>query len=133
MDYCVPSRRSTLSECIVIIGPQYAPHSLFMGCTSMTHPLPSLLARFVPFAIFVCSASLLILLALLGFGLWKDRNPISTRVELGCLGLLGVLWLALGAFLGSSDAGDSDVECFSSADATEPAELPGCTFICSIH
>lgn len=83
----------------------------------------------MPFAIFVCSASLLLLLALLGFGLWRDRNPISTRLELGCLGLLGILWLALGAFLGSSDAGDSDVECFSSADSTEPAELPGCTFI----
>ncbi|GJE84022.1 hypothetical protein PsYK624_000960 [Phanerochaete sordida] len=83
------------------------------------------LTRFVPFAIFVSSASLLILIALLGFGLWKDRNPISTRVELACLGLLGVLWLALGAFLGSSDSGDSDVECFSSADATEPVEMPG--------
>ncbi|KIP10620.1 hypothetical protein PHLGIDRAFT_18279 [Phlebiopsis gigantea 11061_1 CR5-6] len=87
--------------------------------------LSSDLTRFVPFAIFVCSASLLIIIALLGFGLWRDRNPISTRVELGCLGLLGVLWLALGAFLGSSASGDSDVECFSSADATEPTELPG--------
>lgn len=51
------------------------------------------LARFVPFAIFVCSVSVLIILALLGFGFWRERNPISTRVELGCLGLAGVLWL----------------------------------------
>ena len=29
----------------------------------------------------------------LGFGFWRDRNPISTRIELGCLGLAGVLWL----------------------------------------
>lgn len=83
------------------------------------------LTRFVPFAIFVCSASLLLILALLGFGLWRDRNPISTRVELGCLGLVGVLWLALGAFLGSSDADAADVECFSSSDITEPFDMPG--------
>ncbi|KAI0759901.1 hypothetical protein BC629DRAFT_1295140 [Irpex lacteus] len=83
------------------------------------------LTRFVPFAIFVCSASMLLILALLGFGFWRDRNPISTRVELGCLGLAGVLWLALGAFLGSSDSGDSDVECFSSADSQEPMTMPG--------
>jgi len=84
------------------------------------------LTRFVPFAIFVCSASLLLILALLGFGLWGDRNPISTRVELGCLGLVGVLWLALGAFLGSSDADTADVECFSSSDAaSEPFDMPG--------
>ena len=83
----------------------------------------------------------------LGFGLWRDRNPISTRVELGCLGLAGVLWLgtlllpiaensrvdhysflltALGAFLGSSESGDSDVECYSAADSQQqPMEMPG--------
>ncbi|KAI0677533.1 hypothetical protein C8Q78DRAFT_1003140 [Trametes maxima] len=84
------------------------------------------LTRFVPFAIFVCSASLLIFIALLAFGLWKERNPISTRVELGCLGLAGTLWMALGAFVASSDSEMADVECFSSADAdSEPIELPG--------
>ena len=51
------------------------------------------IARFVPFAIFVCSASMLLMIGLLGFGFWRDRNPISTRIELGCLGLVGVLWL----------------------------------------
>lgn len=84
------------------------------------------LTRFVPFAIFVCSASLLLIVALLGFGFWRERNPISTRVELGCLGLVGVLWLALGAFLGSSDSADSDVECFSTNDTTQvPMEMSG--------
>ncbi|KAI9000977.1 hypothetical protein BD414DRAFT_18108 [Trametes punicea] len=84
------------------------------------------LTRFVPFAIFVCCASLLIFVALLAFGLWKERNPISTRVELGCLGLAGTLWLALGAFVASSDSEMADVECFSSADSdAEPIELPG--------
>ena len=29
----------------------------------------------------------------LGFGFWGYRNPISTKIELGCLGLAGVLWL----------------------------------------
>ncbi|KAI0750843.1 hypothetical protein C8Q80DRAFT_1154232 [Daedaleopsis nitida] len=84
------------------------------------------LTRFVPFAIFVCCASLLITVALLAFGLWKERNPISTRVELGCLGLAGTLWLALGAFVASSDSELADVECFSSSDAdAEPIDIPG--------
>ncbi|TCD66992.1 hypothetical protein EIP91_000672 [Steccherinum ochraceum] len=83
------------------------------------------LTRFVPLAIFVCSASLLLILALLGFGFWRDRNPISTRIELGCLGLAGVLWLALGAFLASSEADGADVECFSSSDSSAPFDMPG--------
>ena len=69
-------------------------------------------ARFVPFAIFVSAATIVLLLALcvlfhfrfeitakvlnwisrLFFGL-KKANPISTRIELGCLGLDGILWL----------------------------------------
>jgi hypothetical protein len=72
------------------------------------------LTRFVPFAIFVCSASLLIFLVLLSFSfLLRGRNPISTRIELACLGLAGVFWLALGVFLVTSDAQSADVECFS--------------------
>ncbi|GBE79456.1 hypothetical protein SCP_0206560 [Sparassis crispa] len=81
------------------------------------------LTRFVPFAIFVCSASLLIILALLGFGLWKERNPISTRIELGCLALAGVLWTALGAFVASSDSEEADVECYSAQN--ELVAVPG--------
>ncbi|CAL1700590.1 unnamed protein product [Somion occarium] len=83
------------------------------------------LTHFIPFAIFVCSASLLLMIALLGFGIWRDRNPISTRVELGCLGLTAVLWLALGAFLASSESEGADVECFSSSDTSEPFDMPG--------
>ncbi|KAI1786517.1 hypothetical protein LXA43DRAFT_53734 [Ganoderma leucocontextum] len=84
------------------------------------------LTRFVPFAIFVCCTTMVIIVALLAFGLWKERNPISTRVELGCLGLAGTLWLALGAFVASSDSEMADVECFSSSDAeAEPIDIPG--------
>jgi len=83
------------------------------------------LTRFVPFAIFVCSASLIIMLALLGLTLTRDRNPISTRIELGCLGLAGVFWLSLAAFLVTSDSDDADVECFASADSTSPIDMPG--------
>ncbi|KZT12743.1 uncharacterized protein LAESUDRAFT_808291 [Laetiporus sulphureus 93-53] len=82
------------------------------------------LTHFVPFAIFVCSASILITLALFGFGLWKERSPISTRIELACLGFAGVLWLALSAFIATSDAEDADVECYSSAESDEVISLP---------
>lgn len=69
-------------------------------------------ARFVPFAIFVCSASMLIFIVLcvflfgrgdhtlinvrsLAFSfLFRERNPISTRTELACLGLTGIFWLS---------------------------------------
>ncbi|KAI9574870.1 hypothetical protein HD554DRAFT_116363 [Boletus coccyginus] len=87
------------------------------------------LTRFVPFAIFVCSMSLLILLVLLVCSALRDRNPISTRIELGCLGLLGTFWLALGAFLASSDSENADVECFSSVDGSQVVDVAGCTFL----
>ncbi|KAK0242800.1 hypothetical protein EDD85DRAFT_812654 [Armillaria nabsnona] len=77
------------------------------------------LTRFVPFAIFVCSASLLIIIALLGFSFFlRERNPISTRIELGCLGLAGVLWLVLGVYLVTSDSQTADVQCFASETST---------------
>jgi len=84
------------------------------------------LTRFIPFAIFVCSASLIIMISLLGFTLMKERSPISTRIELGCLGLAGTFWLSLGAFLATSDSESADVECFASADSTSnPIDMPG--------
>jgi len=83
------------------------------------------LTRFVPFALFVCSTSLLILLVLLICGALGDRNPISTRIEIGCLGLLGTFWLALGAFLASSDSENADVECFSSEDGSAVVDVAG--------
>lgn len=75
----------------------------------------------------------------------RNRNPISTRIELGCLGLLGTFWLgasqlrlvlscaqidvALGAFLASSDSENADVECYSSVDGSEVVDVAGCTFL----
>lgn len=84
------------------------------------------LTRFIPFAIFVCSASLMIMVSLLVFTLLRERSPISTRIELGCLGLAGTFWLSLGAFLSTSDSEAADVECFASADSTsDPIDMPG--------
>jgi hypothetical protein len=89
---------------------------------------PSELTAFVPFAIFVSIASVLIFPALLAMSLWKrEANPISTRIELGCLGLAGTLWIALGAFMGTSDAEVAEVECYASENDTEPVSLPGFT------
>jgi hypothetical protein len=84
------------------------------------------LTRFIPFAIFVSAATVILLLALLLFGL-RRANPISTRAELGCLGLDGILWLVLAAFLVTSDAEEADVECFTSDAASNqvPIEMPG--------
>lgn len=84
------------------------------------------LTRFIPFAIFVSAATIVLLLALLLFGL-KKANPISTRIELGCLGLDGVLWLVLAVFLITSDAEAADVECFTSSSVSDqiPIEMPG--------
>ncbi|KAF8621627.1 hypothetical protein AX15_007645 [Amanita polypyramis BW_CC] len=76
---------------------------------------PSDLTGFVPFAIFVCSASMLIFIVLLAFSFFlKERNPISTRTELACLGLTGIFWLILGVFLVASDSKTAEVECLSS-------------------
>ncbi|KAF5388115.1 hypothetical protein D9615_000422 [Tricholomella constricta] len=81
------------------------------------------LTRFVPFAIFVCTASLIIFIILLGFSLvLRERNPISTRIELACLALAGLFWLVLGVYLTSSESQSADVECFSSASATQPLD-----------
>ena len=113
------------------------------------------LAHFVPFAIFVSVVSLLVILVLyvrnftgkcfssyfnlltilnhhrIVSTIFKQKSPISTRIELACLGLLGVLWLALGSFLAASAAAEADVECFSSSSTLEdPVELPGCTYMC---
>jgi len=84
------------------------------------------LTRFIPFAIFVCSASLIIMVSLLGFTFMRERSPISTRIELGCLGLAGTFWLSLGAFLATSASLEADVECFASTGSTtNPIDMPG--------
>ncbi|KAF8897545.1 hypothetical protein BD779DRAFT_1491460 [Infundibulicybe gibba] len=81
------------------------------------------LTRFVPFAIFVCSASLFIILLLLGFSFFlRERNPISTRIELASLGLAGIFWLVLGVYLTTSEAQVADVECFASPTSAQPLD-----------
>jgi len=88
-------------------------------CLAMAGHFQSVLAasdltRFVPFAIFVCSASLFIILVLLVFSFFlRDRNPISTRIELASLCLAGIFWLVLGVYLTISAAQTADVECYS--------------------
>jgi hypothetical protein len=90
---------------------------------------PSDLTRFVPFAIFVCSSSMLMFLILLSFGyFFRERNPISTRVELASVGLIGMFWLILGAFLVTSDSKAAEVECFASSSSTSPLEDNLATF-----
>jgi hypothetical protein len=66
------------------------------------------------------------MLSLLGFTLRKQLNPISTRWEMLCLGFVGTLWLALGAFLVSSDSEEAEVECFSTSNEDELVSVPGC-------
>jgi len=84
---------------------------------------PSDLTRFVPFAIFVCVASLVIIVVLLGFSfIKKERNPISTRIELACLGLLGTFWLVLGVYLTTSESQSADVECFADESSLVPLD-----------
>jgi len=93
-------------------------------CLAMAGHFQSVLAssdltRFVPFALFVCCIGLLVISCLLGFSFFlRERSPISTRHELASLGLLGILWLALGIFLSTSDSQAADVECFASASST---------------
>ncbi|KAF6762123.1 hypothetical protein DFP72DRAFT_596697 [Ephemerocybe angulata] len=92
-------------------------------CLAMAGHFQSVLAasdltRFVPFAIFVCSASLFIFTVLVLFSLFlKERNPISTRIELASLGLAGLFWLILGVYLTTSESQDADVECYASPDS----------------
>ncbi|KIK68141.1 hypothetical protein GYMLUDRAFT_191245 [Collybiopsis luxurians FD-317 M1] len=87
------------------------------------------LTRFVPFALFVGSASLLIILLLLGFSfLFRERNPISTRLELASLTLAGIFWLVLGIYLATSDSQSADVECFSSTTSTEVLDDSSASF-----
>lgn len=75
-------------------------------------------------------------------------NPVSTRIELGCLGLMGTFWIgafvilaldyrlpqrrvALGGFLASSDSETADVECFVSATDLTPID-GGCELLGAI-
>jgi len=52
----------------------------------------------------------------------RERNPISTRIELASLGLAGIFWLILGVYLTTSDAQTADVECFTATDLQVPLD-----------
>jgi hypothetical protein len=85
------------------------------------------------------------------FSVRRNMNPVSTRIELGCLGLMGTFWIgassprfffscrfayrrtALGAFLASSDSETASVECFVSESDLTPID-GGCeSFFASPH
>lgn len=94
---------------------------LAMACDFLAVLEPSDLTRFVPFAIFICSASLFVFVILLAFSFFfRGRNPISTRIELAFLALAGVFWLVLGTFLVTSDSQEAEVECFADSTSTTP-------------
>ncbi|KAG8934327.1 hypothetical protein FRC03_011984 [Tulasnella sp. 419] len=68
------------------------------------------LTRFVPLAIFVATATLIIIPVLIMFGFFKRVLPISqVRSELSFVGLLGILWFSLGVYTASSE--EADIEC----------------------
>ncbi|KAF8974551.1 hypothetical protein BDZ97DRAFT_2053116 [Flammula alnicola] len=125
-----PSSRARMSSLFNTIRTSiYGTVILFtVICLAMAGHLQSVLAssdltRFIPFAIFVCTASMLIFLVLLSFSFFlRGRNPISTRIELACLGLAGIFWLVLGVYLATSDAQTADVECFSPDNGTTPLD-----------
>lgn len=154
----MPCNGSSFPDCTSCIWSQWVCVSIWAPPFVLTFTST---ARFVPFAIFVCSASLFIIVVLwvnlplirvfskhwlingfsLVFSLFlRERNPISTRIELASLGLAGMFWLGallkfvglysylhfvfevLGVFLATSDSQSADVECFASDTATEPLD-----------
>jgi len=68
------------------------------------------LTRFVPLAIFVATATLIIIPVLILFGFFKRVLPVSqVRFELSFIGFLGILWFSLGVFTATSE--EADIEC----------------------
>ncbi|KAF8592337.1 hypothetical protein K439DRAFT_1400057 [Ramaria rubella] len=74
------------------------------------------LTRFVPLALFGAAFTIFIMAVLLVLSNFRKINPVSTRLELCCLALVGTVWLALGLFMATSSSQDADVECFSEVD-----------------
>jgi len=74
------------------------------------------LTRFVPLALFAASFTILVIGILLVLSNLRKINPVSTRVELCCLAVIGTVWLALGLLTATSSSQDADVECFSDTD-----------------
>jgi len=132
----VPQKRSRMPTLFNLIRTSlYGTIILFtVICLALAAHLQTVLAasdltRFIPFAIFVCTVSLLIFLGLLGASFFlRERNPISTRIELPSLGFAGLLWLILGVYLATSDSQSADVECFASATDTQPLDDSSASF-----
>jgi hypothetical protein len=118
----LPSKFNVARACIYILVILWSLVCLAIAAHFESVLASSDLTRFVPFALFVSVASLLVISSLCIFGIWRNMNPIATRVELACLGLIGTFWLALGAFLVSSDSASADVECFVSEDDATPID-----------
>ncbi|KAF8655236.1 hypothetical protein AX16_003141 [Volvariella volvacea WC 439] len=125
----MPSLFNTIRACI------YGAVLLFtVICIAMAGHFQHVLAasdltRFVPFAIFVCTASLIIFIILLASSYFlRERNPISTRIELACLGLAGIFWLVLGVYLTTSESQSADVECFASENDVVPLDDAAASF-----
>ncbi|KAJ7591023.1 hypothetical protein C8J56DRAFT_550508 [Mycena floridula] len=92
-------------------------------CMAMAGRFASILAmtdltRFVPGALFVCVANVLVILVLLAAGLLGSRNPVNTQMELGGMFVVGASFTILGIVLAVLDSKDADVECFSSTAST---------------
>jgi len=74
------------------------------------------LTHFVPFGIAASTLTIATMLGLLFLSNFWKTNPVSTRGELGCIGVLGTLWLALGTFMLTASSQSAEVECFSDDD-----------------
>jgi len=68
------------------------------------------LTRFIPLSIFISVCTLLVIPTLLISGFLRQRFAVQqVRVELGLVGLLGILWLVLGIYTAFEP--DTQVEC----------------------
>jgi len=92
------------------------------------------LTRFIPLAIFISVCTLIILPTLVTFGFLRRQFLVQqTRVELGFVGLLGLLWFILGIY--TATAQDTEVECDMDGDGNweESDEFSTDTFQAQYH
>ncbi|TFY78848.1 hypothetical protein EWM64_g5163 [Hericium alpestre] len=100
-----------------------SPFAAFLRVTRMMPSTFNIIRASVYYDSELFRPHIVIMLALFAFSLRKNMNPISTRIELACLGLAGTFWLAaLGAYLASSDSETANVECFASEAETQPVD-----------
>ncbi|KAF8529021.1 hypothetical protein BU17DRAFT_37707 [Hysterangium stoloniferum] len=76
------------------------------------------LTHFVPLALFASAFTIVMIMSLLVLSTLRKVNPVSTRMELVCVGAVGSVWLALGLVMATSPSQDADVECFSESDGS---------------